>query len=242
MPTDTLDLTHPTLLFKPVAKDRWFYDRFEYCMAFRLNEINCLRELNHASIDDTIERRRQWREMAQRRWLANGNNTSLHRFYQEITEKTSQDLHKLADVLLATQEEFKLVVGINEGHVYSNNITLLTKLSAMAELTHKTYSRAEVNRPKNTILLRNPRHSFRSYFKCVKLTTEQKERITKFLKNQHDHIRMGPSLKKWAYESPLNNSQDYFFVDYTTPSWLTMLSLIHPGLIRKTMCIVPATK
>jgi hypothetical protein len=241
MPTDTLDLTHPTLLFKSVAKDRWFYDRFEYCMAFRLNEINCLRELNHASIDDTIERRRQWREMAQKRWIANGTNVSMHRFYQEITEKTLQDLHKLADVLLATQEEFKLVVGINEGHVYSNNMALLINLSTMPELTHKTYSRAEINRPKNTVLLRNPRHSFRSYFKHTKFSQEQKKQLTEFLSNQ-DHIRMAPSLQKWTQEFQYTRLQDYFFVDYTTPSWLTMLSLIHPGLIRKTVCIVPATK
>jgi hypothetical protein len=48
---------------------------------------------------------------------------------------------------------------------------------------------------------------------------------------------VSPALTEWIAE-PFNRTQDYFFVDYNSESWLTMLGLIRPGLIRKTVQIV----
>jgi len=242
MPMDTSDLTLPTLPFKTVCKDRWFYDRFEYCMAFDLDEINSLRVLNHKEIDRTIHRRCQWREMAEQRWAQHGSTPSMHRFWRPITDKTIQDLHALADVLLNTDHDFKLVVGLHQGHIYSNDPALLQQLDGMPELANKTYSRAQIDRPKNTVRLQRSKYSLRSYFRYAKLTDEQKQRLTEFLNNQLDHVRLAPSLKSWICDAQFKSSQDYFFVDYNNSSWITMLNLVHPGLIRKTMPIVVTTK
>jgi hypothetical protein len=62
-------LTNPTRPFKTVAKDRLFYDQFEYCIGFHLDEVSALRELDHVRIDDLIQRRKAWREVAQQRWI-----------------------------------------------------------------------------------------------------------------------------------------------------------------------------
>lgn len=226
--------------FSPVRKDRLFYDRFNYCMGFYLDEISCLRDLDHASIDDTIERRRQWREIAQQRWI-NGSQAHgmiLRRHWRDITEKTVKDLHTVAEQLLNTTAEYKLVVTTDQGYVYTNDLTLIDCLSSMPELTYKTYTQALVTRPKNTVALRNPRHKFRTYFKLLKLTVEQKDHLMDFLHNQK-HIRISPALDRW-FDVPFNRSQDYFFVDHDSESWLTMLSLVHPGIVRKTIHIIPA--
>ena len=224
-----------------MRKDRLFYDRYQYCMSFYLEEVSCLRDLDHASIDDTMERRRQWREIAQQRWVNGRQNYGviLRRTWREITEKTIADLQVLAEQLLTTKAEFKLVVSINQGYVYTNDVTLIDQLSQMPELGYKTYTQAQVTRPKNTIAQKNPRHKFRSYFKILKFTEQQKDHLMDFLYAQREHVRVSPALQTWI-DGPFNRSQDYFFVDHDTESWLTMLSLVHPGIVRKTMHIIPA--
>jgi hypothetical protein len=57
-----------------------------------------------------------------------------------------------------------------------------------------------------------------------------------FLQGQ-DEVRISPALAEWV-DTPFNRTQDYFFVDYNAETWLTMLSLVRPGLIRKTVQIV----
>ena len=225
--------------FKLVVKDRLFYNRFEYAIGFHLDEVSCLRELSHSQIDEMIERRIAWREIAQRRVKNNKSSpyTILTRRHRQITDKTVSDLHELANLLLTTVIDFKLVVSINEGHVYTNDLSLIDQISELSGITREEYTRAVVGRPKDTIRLKNPQHQFRSYFKRIKMTSEQKDHVTNFLKTQD--VRISPALKTWI-DQPFYRTEDYFFIDHNEMSWLTMLSLVRPGLIRKTQQIIPA--
>ena len=233
-----------TLKFKSIVKDRLFYDRFQYCISFGLAEISCLREqeLDCARISRMLDRRKQWREIAQQRWITqkqNAQQTILKRQFNEITDEVEQNLYDFADILRNSATDFKLVVSTNYGWVYTNNIKLISQLKSMRMLTGKKYSEAVIDRPKNTIRLKNPGHGYRSYFKITKLTAVQKDHLMDFLSNQKDSIRLSPALQRWI-DQPFNRTQDYFFVDYDTSSWLTMLALVNPGLIRKTMQIIQA--
>jgi hypothetical protein len=193
-----------------------------------------------------IDRRIAWREISQQKIA--GKVTSslfghpyniLSRRHKDITEQTISDLHRLADLLLTTNSDFKLVVSVNNAHVYANDLTLIDQISNLSGVTKKEYSRAVICRPKNTIRLKNPRHAFRSYFKMTKITDEQKTNLKNFLNNQQESIRLSPALSHWA-SITFNRTQDYFFIDHNEMSWLTMFGLVHPGLIRKTMQIIPA--
>jgi hypothetical protein len=189
-----------------------------------------------------IERRIAWREVAQQRTagsiIGHSSQTILTRRHKEITEKTISDLHGLANLLLNISADFKLVVSVNTAHVYTNDLTLIDQISDLSGITHKDYSRAVICRPKDTIRLKNPRHQFRSYIKRTKITNEQKDYLTDFLYNQRDYIRVSPALQTWI-DRPFHRTEDYFFIDHADMSWLTMLSLVRPGLIRKTMQIIP---
>lgn len=239
MSKDTLFLTSPK--FKPVRKDRRFYDQFDYCIGFHLDEVNCLRILDHAHIDDMIERRKQWREIAQQRWVTGRQKHGIimSRRWKAITETTTADLHTLAQVLLTATVDFKLVVSMNQGWVYTNDTALIDQLDHMSELTYKTYTQAEIVRPKNTIQLRNPRHQFRTYLAMCKLTAEQRLNLEEFLITQSEYVRLSPALARWV-DMSFNRTQDYFFVDHDSETWCTMLSLVQPGIIRKTMHIIAA--
>jgi len=227
--------------FSPVRKDRLFYDQFEYCIGFYLEEASCLRYLDHVQIDDLIERRKQWQEIAQQRWVNNRQKHGiiLQRRWRPITEKTVSNLHAAAEQLLTAADKFKLVVTMDQGYVYTNDLALIDALDAMPVLIHKSFTQAMVTRTRNTVQLKNPQHRFRSYFRVTKLTLQQKDHLMDFLYNQRGHVRVSPALQRWI-DQPFNRTQDYFFVDHTTESWLTMLNLIQPGIIRKTMHIIPA--
>ena len=239
MSKGTLSLTNHK--FSPVKKDRLFYDRFEYCIGFYLEEVNALRVLDHAHIDDMIQRRKEWREIAQQRWINGRQKHSIimSRRWREITDKTVSDLHDLAELLITSPSEFKLVVSVNQAYVYTNDLILINRLDRMPILTYKTYTQAKIARPKNTISLKNPSHKYRTYFKIIKMSTEQKDHLMDFLYNQRSHVRVSPALQRWL-DQPFNRTQDYFFIDHDTETWLTMLSLVQPGIVRKTMHIIPA--
>jgi hypothetical protein len=209
-------------------------------MSFKLDEVSCLRTLDHDSIDSMMKRRQEWRELAQHRWLnAKQNTARLSRVHSPITEQTVENLHTLAEVLLTTDKDFKLVVSGNQAWVYVNDPALFDCLEQLPILQCKTYFQAQVNRPPNTVKLKNSKYSFRSYFKFSKLTASQKDQLVDFLINQQTQVRLSPSLKTWINQ-PFNRVQDYFFIDYKTVSWITMLALVHPGLVRKTLQIIPA--
>lgn len=209
-------------------------------MGFHLAEVSCLRQLEHDYIDDMIERRRVWREMARQRWKGQKAATILAQAHgRQITDETVADLHALAQTLLSAPEEFKLVVSINQAHVYTNDMSLMDRLDAMSILQYKTFAQAQVVRPRNTIALKKAQHKLRSYFKLRTLTRQQRDQLGAFLSNHQNHVRISPALREWA-AMPFTRVQDYFFVDHDSETWLTMLNLVVPGIIRKTLHIIPA--
>jgi hypothetical protein len=218
-----------------VVKDRLFYNRYEYCLGFELDEANALRVLDHASIDSMIKRKQMWRQTAQQRRINNKQATNIH--WRDITEDTVNNLHLVAQTLLITTTDFKLVVGGNRAWVYTNDCSLFDQLDDISVLQHKTYTQAQINRPRDSIRLQRSNYKFRTYFRFVKLTATEKNTLSAFLIGQQSHAKLSPSLKLWI-QNPFNRVQDYFFVDYATDSWLTMLNLVRPGLVRKTLHII----
>jgi hypothetical protein len=200
-----------------------------------------LRELSHESIDINIERRREWQEVAQQRVSRSAkvfSNVILTRRTREITDKMVENLHELADILLTSTVDYRIVVSVDQVWVYTNSLPLLNNIDSLAFLTRKCYTRAIIIRPRDTVQLKNPRHQFRSYLRSVKLSKQQKDQLMAFLVAQSDWVRIGPAFNGWLI-TPFLRTQDYFFVDYDSESWATMLSLVHPGLIRKTLSIIP---
>jgi hypothetical protein len=201
---------------------------------FRLDEVSCLRELDHAYIDSILDRRIHYREITQQRSI---KSTILTRRWRDITAETRQNLHALAEILLTSRDDFKLVTSVETAYVYTNSAELLAQIDALSFLRWLQYTRAEINRPANTIRLRRSNYAHRAYFRILKLTETEKQQLANFFANQQAAVRISPSMTAWFTE-PYVRTQDYFFVDYTGEAWLTMLALIRPGLIRKTVDIV----
>ena len=219
------------LKFKTVEKDRLFYDQYQYSVSIPLKEANALRkELSHESIDRIIQRRRAY-------WA-----TIPHRQHRVINQDDIDRLHRVCDFLLSDTDEYKLVFYYNHWlTIYTNSLALLDRVDTLDYIDIKNHSRVNVNRPRDTIILKNPKHTKRSYFREFAITNHEKDIITNFLTNQQDYIKISPGLRDWMKRGRLHNYVfDYFFIDYSDDQWLTMLSLVRPGLIRKTVKILQA--
>ena len=217
------------LKFKTVDKDRLFYDQYQYSVSIPLKEANALRkELSHESIDRIIQRRRAY-------WA-----TIPHRQHRVINQDDIDRLHRVCDFLLSDTDEYKLVFYYNHWlTIYTNSLALLDRVDTLDYIDIKNHSRVNVNRPRDTIILKNPKHTKRSYFREFAITNHEKDIITNFLTNQQDYIKISPGLRDWMKKGQLHNYVfDYFFIDYSDDQWLTMLSLVRPGLIRKTVKIL----
>lgn len=234
-----------TLNFKPVAKDGLFYGQWQYCISFYLDEVSALKNLDHDYINALIERRRLWREIAPKRWSVSQipsipiPSMNSNRYRRQITEQTVENLHDLADILLKTTVPYKLVTSGHQGWLYSNSSRFIKRLSKNNALLDQQYTEAVIDRPPNTLILQNPKHTHRTYLKSLKLTPYEKQNLSNFFVNQLGHIRTGPALSKWLV-MPFHRTQDYFFVDHDGEGWLIMLALVKSGIIRKTVKIIPA--
>ena len=232
------------LKFKQIPKDRLFYDKWEYSIKFTLEEVTAMHSLDHLRIDEILNRRKAWRQQAAKRASWNSPQSSmlsrmgLDPDWPTITEGTYHRLHSFLDILLLCNFKFKLVTSMSTGWIYSNDIKLIEDLSNNSIITEKSYSQAVVNRPKNTIKLKNARHIYRSYFKEKKLSAEEKNNIKNWLFGQ-TNVRIGPSLRQ-CLETDTKYFREYFFIDHDTESCVTMLCLIQPGLLRKTVQIISA--
>ena len=221
------------LPFKSVPSDRLFYDHWQYCISFRLDEVNCLRySLDAEKIDELLTRREMWRERVRQRWPQN----NFVRPHSPITDGTRETLHAFADFLKLATDPYKIVISVNQCWIYSNSTNFLERINRLPFVKNTKFTESVIVRPRNTIVLKNPQYRHRSYFRKVKLIEPERQQIMAFLQGQ-DNVRVSPALKQWM-STPFNRTQDYFFVDYDSESWLTMLGLVRPGLIRKTVEIV----
>ena len=198
-------------------------------MSIPIKEANALRkELSHDSIDRILQRRQAY-------WSTMPNHRS-----RTIEPETIDQLHRVCDFLLAITDEYKLVFYYNHWlTIYTNSLTIIDQVDALDFIASKTYSQVNVNRPRNTILLKNSKHTKRSYFREFAITSHEKTMLANFFANQQDHVKLSPGLQNWLKRAPLHNYVfDYFFIDYSDDQWMTMLNLVRPGLIRKTVKII----
>ena len=232
-----------TLRFNSIVKDRLFYNQFRYCVGFHLTEVSCLKHLDHAYVDTVLARRIEWRDLHQQRQQSGHRIAGFPSIHTRlalrpvITESTAQNLHELIDVLLASTDPHKLVASVDRAWVYTNNLSLMNQLNQMTALENKFYTEAIIDRPAGTIKLKRSAYQQRSYFKTLKMTAHQKHQLAQFVENQQAHIRVSPSLNEWLNDGYLR-TQDYFFIDHSGDSWLVMLALVQPGIIRKTLAII----
>lgn len=219
---------------KPHRRTELYYGRYLYCLRGYQAEFHCLRELNHARIDNIMVARREWGRKIQLRQPGSWYWAAL-----DITEQDVANLHSMCDFLLKDDRERKLVISGSWFYFYTNDLPFVTAVTALPWLAKDRLQVTEVElfgQP-DTVVRQQPRHSMRSYLRSMILDDRKRETLRTVLRQQ-EQIRLSPSLQQWIDHPRWNRIMDHHFIDHDEANIITLLALIEPRLIRRTLPIV----
>ena len=210
-----------------------YYDQYEWCVTFNIAEANCLRNLAQKQFEQAILGTKKWRQeivsyaqLPSERW----------------TDEKEQALRQARDCLLAETHPFKTVVSYNTVCIYTNHPGLADHLEADG-FALRLVRQAMISKPANVVQLRESQYAYRTYFRERRINLEQRNMLANFLNSRRDTLRVSTALDNWVngrfigYVRNHSYSRAHYFVDHDHPNEGTMLSLVMPGMVRKTMPI-----
>lgn len=221
-------------MYKVETDDRssLYYNQYEWCITINISEASCLRYLGSAQFESAIRNAKYWAE----------NDRWTDRAWS-ITKETA--LRETRDVLLTETTPFKTVVSFNTVCIYTNRQGLANRLVNLGNdgVQLRLVRQAVLTKPAGVVQLRESKYAYRTYLRERKYTKDQKDMLANFLHSRRDTLRVSPALDEWTnstfvgYVRNLSYSRSYYFVDHDHPNEGTMISLVMPGIVRKTMRI-----
>lgn len=217
---------------KTVGRDKLYFDRYQYCVNFLFQELPALRYSDHKTIDDYIENQK-WR-----RQVNFGGSWQFQSFRHPITDETIKNCHKLFDAKKAIPSDHKLVISLDTGHLYTSSLMDVHGFVSSPGVLLLDINKVELDRPRNTMIVKSAKHNYRTYFKNQHITREQKQNLVQFLLDRTD-IRIGPAMTQWLtmWENHRYVADNYF-IDHNDDGFLTMLALVSPIKIKKTLTLL----
>jgi len=227
MPTESL-------LYKVELDDRssLYYSQYEWCVTINISEAACLRYLEANKFERAIQSARYWAD----------NDRWTERAWS-ITKETA--LRETRNLLLSETAPFKTVVSFNTVSIYTNHRGVADRLVDLGNdgVRLRLVRQAVISKPAGVVQLRESKYAYRTYFKERKYSREQRLMLANFLNSRKDTLHPCDSLMSWltgqfpGYILNLNYSRAHYFVDHDHPNEGTMLSLVMPDIVRKTMPI-----
>ena len=212
--------------FHPVSRDRLFFDQYRYSICFRLKEASCLRATSSSEVLKNIA----WRNDSRRRW-----NQGKGAIDQELVA----EIMHMWDKLNPTVNQIKFTVSFDRVHVYGNNPATLQHIAYQDYTTVYYAQEALVNRPRDVVVKKDPVFCLRTYFKDKVIELEKGKKLQHFLLSRTESYGLSNTFKthlarkyNWVV---LSRHQ---WIEHNSMADLTMLSLVCPGIIRKTVPVV----
>ena len=219
-------------MYKVVPDDRssLYYSEYEYCVTLFISDASCLRDLKTVRFEAAIQNARYWAEMDRRPWQGTTHESALR---------------ETRDILLEQAGTYKAVVNFGNVSIYTNNVKLADQFAKLDNPSVRLHlvRQAVITRPAGVVQLRESKHGYRTYLRERKYSLDQRNLLLNFLDSREGTLRPCGSLMAWLRQQPkyylanLNYSRSHYFVDHDHPNEGTMLSLVMPGIVRKTMPI-----
>jgi hypothetical protein len=211
-------------------------------MTWRQDEIGCIRSLDQKKMQSHIRIRMDYEQSRNNHYQRYGEN-----FESRFTTRCRDNLEGMRALLAAETHPKKMVFFNNFLTVYTNNLGLHGRLMACDWIESVDLKRAELNLPPDTILLKNPQYQYRTYFRGRSLGKTQKARLAAWVTTQGNDITASKSLQaflnieispKQMHWWRSDATESYYYIEHNSLQYETMLSMICPGMVRKTMPIV----
>ena len=223
---------------EPDHRSSLYYNQYEWCVTLHISDAHCLRDLKTVRFEAAIRNAKYWaeQEMVQNRrpvrhpWDGTGKESALR---------------ETRDILLEEAGEYKAVISYNVLSLYTNNLRLADRIVELDNPGVRPHlvRQAVITRPAGVVQLRESKHGYRTYLRERKYSYDQRQMLLNFLKSREGTLRPCGSLLTWLgtgqhrYMINPNYSRSYYFVDHDHPNEGTMLSLVMPGIVRKTLPI-----
>ena len=219
-------------MYKVEKDDRssLYYSEYEYCVTLFILDAGCLRDLKTVRFEAAIRNAKYWAEMDRRPWQGTTHESALR---------------ETRDILLEQAGTYKAVVNFGNVSIYTNNRRLADQFAELGNPGVRLHlvRRAVITKPSGVVQLRESKHGYRTYLRERKYDYDQRQMLLNFLKSREGTLRPCGSLLTWLgtgrhrFMMNPNYSRSYYFVDHDHPNEGTMLSLVMPGIVRKTLPI-----
>ena len=212
------------LTLKTESRDRLYFDQWEYAFSCWLKEAHTLRHRNEADMVKYVHQRLSWPH-----WQP--------RYAGEVVPDLKTALAHINSIV----EPCKIVVSGHWISIYTNDPSVASGLISACPFTQQhRLKQAVVDRPRDTVLLLEPTHKLRSYFKSQQFPGTKIPALREFFAAQGTAIKPSPAMQLFLRGSWQGNHwlPDHYYVDYDEPVYATMLALIMPRPFRKTVPIV----
>ena len=155
-----------------------------------------------------------------------------------ITKTVRENVHAMADFLLAWEEPMRVMIFGDWMHIYSQGPDLAHAVGRLhfVDPAHVCVTCLDLRGPKDALVLKKAKHAYRTYFRWCSIDADTRQRLCDLLCCQPD-VRMSPSLTH-CFVAQHKHLFDYYFIDHDSENILTLLALCAPGLTRKTLPIV----
>ena len=210
--------------YKPVRRDRLFFDQYHYCMSFRFAESGRMRSLQPRDIKQSV--------LYANTMMRHSMNTRTR-----ISQEYEGLMLELATLIGTIAVPFKRVVYSDWQYFYSNDVEFFDWLARFPQVNYVNYTRADIVMPRDTVVLKSSDYQWRSYFRDRWYSQDQLSTLSKFLLSRPEQFAITrhwqdrlQSQHRWISRS--------FFVDHHDQRDIMLLNMALPGAIRKTMPIL----
>jgi hypothetical protein len=224
------------------SRSSLYYGTYEYAMSWQQDEIGCIRSLDQKKMQSHIRMRMDYEQRRNSQYKPYRES-----FDSKFTTRCRDNLEGIRALLAAEIQPNKMVFFNHYLTVYTNDPSLYDRLNQCEWIASVDVKRAELDRPPNTILLKNPQHQYRTYFRGRSIGKAQKSRLAAWITTQGNDIAASKSLRAFLaldhYPTRVHwwrgdTAESYYYIDHNSLQYETMLSMVCPGMVRKTLSIV----
>lgn len=183
-----------------------------------------MRELTRHSVEKSCE------------WANHASNFNGS-YVKPVFASQLQNMLLMIDTINAVSVPFKRIVYTEWQHFYTNDPEFFGQLVSIDEVNYVSYHEADVRKPRDTVILQHSDYAWRSYFKERWYSREQLELLCNFIVSRPQQFYITPNWRKRLTQRHCWITR-MFFVDHHDKNDVTMLNLVLPGCVRKTMPIV----
>lgn len=215
--------------FRTQVRSHRYYNQYQYCLVFGAAHMAALRSLDLKWLDYYIR-------------IRDDDSAVRIRWMTKVTPSEQRTLHQLLGYLQAHSTPYKKVVSSNTMWIYTNDPQSWQDiLQHCPRLQYLGAQQVDVSIPQDVILLKNPKHQYRTYFKDLWVNAERLDQIREFFNARTDIFEPSPSF----YEVMIGKRlwiASWHFVNHNDAKLDLVMQLACPGLVSKTMRILPRDK